>query len=65
MKLDENMKMHPDKFNFMYKSKQRIMNEDFISYNLIILILLNILFYKIIFFNLFLILIIKFHIFIA
>ena len=28
------MKMYQDKFNFMYKSNQRFMNEDFISYDI-------------------------------
>ena len=39
------MKMHQDKFNFMHKSNQRIMNEDFISYD----IYLYFLFYCILF----------------
>ena len=34
VKLDEDMKMYQDKFNFMYKSNQRFMNEDFISYDI-------------------------------
>ena len=34
VKLDEDMKIYQDKFNFMYKSDQRFMNEDFISYNI-------------------------------
>ena len=34
VKLDENMKMYQDKFNFMYKSYKRFMNEDFISYDI-------------------------------
>ena len=34
VKLDEDMKIYQDKFNFMYKSNQRFMNEDFISYDI-------------------------------
>ena len=34
VKLDEDMKIYQDKFNFMYKLDQRFMNEDFISYDI-------------------------------
>ena len=33
VKLDEDMKIYQDKFNFMYKSDQRFINEEFVSYD--------------------------------
>ena len=34
VKLDEDMKIYQDKFNFMYKLDQRFINEEFISYDI-------------------------------